>query len=56
MKKNVIYVDFIFTKRKINFFNFYFLTLLSSLKKHLSTLLSAKTNHSSIDNKIKKVQ
>ena len=54
MKKNVIYVDFIFTHKKISYVNFHILYLLSQLKNSVNILLSYYNK--SVVEKIKKAQ
>lgn len=56
MKKNVIYVDFIFTRKKINYLNFYILYLFSFFGKHFKVIFKAKDKSSELSSQIKKIQ
>lgn len=56
MKKNIIYVDFIFTRKRINYINYYFLIAFSFLNKYIKLIFTSKNTFDSLDTQIKKVQ
>ena len=57
MKKNVIYVDFIFKKKKVSYLNYYFIHKLYYIYRHFKNINSTSTiSSNSYEIPVKKVQ
>lgn len=54
MSKKIIYVDFVFKHKKVSYFKYYILYLISSIRKSIA-LFIADQNKPSTDNEKRKI-